>query len=176
MRIVVLGLGNVLLSDEGVGVRIIEALEDLYYVPEEVDVVDGGTSGMELMDVIAGCDCLIVADAIRSDSAPGTLIRLEDNQLHAFFQTRMSPHQLGLCDLLAALRLTDETPGKVILMGIVPGNLELGLALTPAVAVARNEAVRLICAELLRLGLDCAPRLQEVGMMTAAPAGAQGTA
>ena len=163
MRVVVLGLGNVLLSDEGVGVRIIEALEDLYHVPAEVDVVDGGTSGMELMEVIAGCDCLIVADAIKSETAPGKLFRFEDNQVHAFFQTRMSPHQLGLCDLLAALRLTDETPGKVILLGVVPGNLSLGLSLTPAVAMARNQAVRMICAELLGMGLDCAPRLMEVG-------------
>ena len=104
MSILVLGLGNILLSDEGVGVRIVEALEASHELPADVEVLDGGTSGMDLLDMVAERDCLIVADAVNADGPAGRLIRLEDDNIKMLFETRFSPHQLGLSDLLAALR------------------------------------------------------------------------
>ena len=76
MRIVVLGIGNILLTDEGVGVRTIEALERDYVLPPEVEVIDGGTCGMEVLDDLEDLDALLMVDAIRSGKAPGTLIHL----------------------------------------------------------------------------------------------------
>ena len=64
MRVLVLGLGNILLRDEGVGVRVIEALAERYVMPAEVEIVDGGTSGMDLLDTIAGCDHLLICDCL----------------------------------------------------------------------------------------------------------------
>lgn len=159
MRILVLGLGNLLLSDEGVGVRIVQALGASHDLPDEVDVLDGGTSGMDLLDAVADRDCLIVADAVNADGPAGRLIRLENADIRQLFETRFSPHQLGLSDLLANLRLIDKAPRRVIVIGVVPENLSLGLDLSPAAAGGRDAAVQMIVDELSRLGVTPTPRL-----------------
>lgn len=159
MRILVLGLGNLLLSDEGVGVRIVQALGASHDLPDEVDVLDGGTSGMDLLDAVADRDCLIVADAVNADGPAGRLIRLENADIRQLFETRFSPHQLGLSDLLANLRLIDKAPRRVIVIGVVPENLSLGLDLSPAAAGGRDAAVQMIVDELSRLGVAPTPRL-----------------
>ena len=158
MSILVLGLGNILLSDEGVGVRIVEALGAAHEVPDEVELLDGGTSGMELLDMVADRDCLIVADCVNADAPAGQVVRLEDDDIRMLFETRFSPHQLGLSDLLAALRLVDKAPRRVIVVGVVPENLSVGLDLTPVVAGGRDAAVRMIVDELVQLGAAPRPR------------------
>ncbi len=158
MNVLVLGLGNILLSDEGVGVRIVEALDDRYALPESVETLDGGTSGMDLLDQIAGRDLLIVADALRADAAPGTVIRLADEEIKAFFRTRMSPHQIGLADVLASLRLSDEDPRRIVIIGVVPQSLDLGLELTATIAAALETALTMILDELKRNGIGTVPR------------------
>ena len=107
MRTLVLGLGNILLRDEGVGVRVVEALVERYVLPTEVEVVDGGTAGMDLLNTLAGCDHLLICDAVRISGQPGSVVKLADAQVPALFQTRCSPHQLGLSDLLAVLSAQD---------------------------------------------------------------------
>lgn len=157
MRVLVLGLGNVLLRDEGVGVRVIEALAQRYRMPEGVDIVDGGTSGMELLDNVAGCEHLLICDAVRADAPPGSLIELRDGQLPALFRNRFSPHQLGVADLLATLTLTGEMPASVTLIGIVPADMALGLELSPAIVQAADRAVECLVAKLRALGLVVEP-------------------
>ena len=120
MGVLVLGLGNILLSDEGVGVRIVEVLDAAHELPDGVVLLDGGTSGMELLDAVAEQDCLIVADAVNAAGPAGRVIRLEDGDIRMLFETRFSPHQLGLSDLLAALRLIGKAPSRVVLIGVVP--------------------------------------------------------
>ncbi len=157
--VLVLGLGNILLSDEGVGVRIVEALDASHELPDEVESLDGGTTGMELLDRVAGRDCLIVADAVNADGPAGRVIRLENDDIRMLFETRFSPHQLGLSDMLAALRLIDEAPRRVVVIGVVPENLKTGLDLSPAAAGGRDAAVAMIVDELTRLGMAPTPRL-----------------
>ena len=94
MRIVVLGVGNILLSDEGIGVRAVEELDRRYRLPPEVVLLDGGTSGMELLDDLARCDLLVMADCVRAGNPPGTLLRLKDEEIPALFRTKLSPHQV----------------------------------------------------------------------------------
>ena len=159
MNILVLGLGNILLSDEGVGVRIVEALDAAHDLSEDVEVLDGGTSGMELLDMVAERDCLIVADAVNALRPAGSVIRLENDDIRALFELRFSPHQLGLSDLLAALRLVDKAPRQVVVIGVVPQNLSLGLELSLAAAGGRDAAVSMIVDELSRLGVTTTPRL-----------------
>lgn len=142
MRVVVLGLGNILLRDEGVGVRVVEALAERYALPPEIEVVDGGTAGMELLNVIAGCDHLLICDAIKDDAPPGTVIKLADAEVPALFQTRFSPHQLGLADVLATLTLSDEAPRAVTLIGIVPLDMELGIELSPEVGAVMGRRLK----------------------------------
>lgn len=152
MRTLVLGLGNLLLRDEGVGVRVVEVLAERYALPAEVEVVDGGTAGMDLLNTLAGCDHLLICDAVRTGGPPGSVVKLVGEQVPALFQTRCSPHQLGLSDLLATLTLTGEAPAALTLIGIVPADLRLGLELSPEVTAVVGQAVESLAAELRELG------------------------
>lgn len=144
----VLGLGNILLSDEGVGVRAVEALVEQVQLPPDVEVLDGGTSGMDLLDQIAGRARLIVVDAVRSGRPPASVVYLSSDEVPAFFTSKLSPHQLGLSDVLAVLRLMDAAPGRITVIGVEPVCLDLSLSLSPPVAAALPEVVRLIQTEL----------------------------
>ena len=157
MKVIVLGLGNILLRDEGVGVRVIEALAQRYVLPAGVEVVDGGTVGMDLLDTLAGCDHLLICDAVKIGAPPGSVVKLVDGQVPALFQTRYSPHQIGLSEVLATLTLTDEAPAAVTLIGIVPADLDLGIELSPLVAAAVQPAVERIVATLRELGFPLMP-------------------
>lgn len=157
MSILVLGIGNLLLGDEAIGVRIVEALEQCYLLPPHVEVLDGGTSGMDLMDVMANRDHLIVADAVLSGDEPGSVVMLRDDEIPAMFTRKVSPHQLGLADVLMALRLTGEFPAKLTLVGVVPQTLEPGIALSPVVRQAIEPALHQIMAVLHTEGVSMIP-------------------
>lgn len=158
MDILVLGIGNLLLSDEAVGVRIVEALEQRFQLPSHVEVLDGGTSGMELMEVMARRDHLIVADAVLTGGAPGSVVVLHDEEIPALFTRKVSPHQLGLSDVLMALRLTDEFPRRLTLVGVEPESLAPGIGLTPTVTGAIEPALMQVLAELRASGVTVAER------------------
>ncbi len=154
MNVLVLGIGNILLRDEGVGVRVIESLAKRYTLPADVEVLDGGTSGMDLLYTISGRDVLIVCDAIKSDASPGTVIQINGDDVPAFFQTKLSPHQVGLSDVLATLKLLDELPPLVSIVGVVPADLSLGTELSPTAAGAVDHALTIIIKQLAAVGID----------------------
>ena len=129
----ILGVGNILLGDEGVGVRIAQALEKRPKILSHFDVVDGGTCGMELLDDMANREYIIIVDAVLANKAPGEIIVLHDEQVPVFFSRKISPHQLGICDVLSALKLTDEFPKNLCLIGIQPETLEPQIALSEIV-------------------------------------------
>jgi hydrogenase maturation protease len=151
--IVIIGMGNVLMQDEGIGVRAVEAFDCQFMVPLEVSIVDGGTTGMELMSEIRGCDHLIVADAVNTGAPAGAIVRLVDEQVPAFFQTRLSNHQLGLADILALLRLEDGMPGSITIIGLVPFELQNVLGLSAGARQALPTMVELLADELRTLGV-----------------------
>jgi hydrogenase maturation protease len=161
MRIVVLGVGNTLLSDEGVGVKAIEKLQQDFALPPEVVVIDGGTTGMEMLEDLSGADHLIMIDAVRSGKAPASIVRLADEQIPVFFRTKLSPHQIGLSDVLATLELMGEQPGGITVIGVEPASLETGMALTPQVEARLPEVVEMIVAELGRLGVTVRSNVPE---------------
>jgi hydrogenase maturation protease len=158
-RVLVLGAGNILLSDEGIGVRVVEALQQRYRVPEEVEVLDGGTCAMDLLDVIAGRDHLILVDAVDTGSPPGTLARLTDGEIPAVFRTKSSPHQLGLQDVLALLRFLESAPRHVTVIGVQPASLDIGMELTPVIAERLDELAAMVADELAAIGLPPERRL-----------------
>lgn len=153
MRIVVLGVGNILLSDEGVGVRTIEKLQLTYNLPPEVVVIDGGTTGMEMLEDLSNADHIIIIDAVRSGKAPASIVRLADEKVPVFFKTKLSPHQIGLSDVLATLAFIGEQPGGVTIFGVEPVSLETGMALTPQVEAQLPELMDLVVTELRELGV-----------------------
>ncbi len=157
MSALVLGIGNILLQDEGIGVRAVQELERRYHTPDEVEFLDGGTSGIELLRHIRNKDLLIILDAVASSKEPGTVVRAEGDDVPATFRHRMTPHQLGLSDLLATAMLTGEMPGKLVLFGIEPGAMETGLDLTEEVAGSLDRLLDLIIEELEAHGYRPAP-------------------
>jgi hydrogenase maturation protease len=158
MRVVVLGVGNILLSDEGIGVHAVNALAERYEMPREVEVIDGGTSAMDCLDQIAEADLLLIADCVRGGRAPGALIRLDDRKLQAFFRTKISPHQVGLCDVLATLVLHDIAPKRTVLIGAEPKSFAVGLEPTPELAAALPKFVAALAAELAAARIKLEPR------------------
>jgi len=152
-NVLVLGAGNILLSDEGIGVRVVEALQDRYRLAQGVEVLDGGTCGMDLLDVIAERDHLIIVDAVNTGSPPGTLVRLADQEIPAVFRTKSSPHQLGLSEVLALLTLLETAPRRVTVIGVQPQSLDLGLTLTPLIAERLGAMVEMVAAELTAIGM-----------------------
>ena len=133
MKPLILGVGNILLSDEGVGVRVVQELEKRPEIQPHFDVIDGGTCGMELLDAMANREHLIIVDAVLANKQPGEIVVLHDEQVPTFFSRKISPHQLGICDVLSALKLTDEFPQNLCLIGIQPESLEAGIGLTETI-------------------------------------------
>jgi hydrogenase maturation protease len=158
VSILVLGIGNILLGDEGIGPHVVTRLQNDYLLPESVSVVDGGTSGMDLLDMVASHDRLLIVDCAELDSAPGTVRELVGTAVPAFFNNRISPHQIGLSDLLAGAALIGALPGELALIAVQPQSCELDLELSPTAKKAAEEAMQVLLARLASWSVPCAPR------------------
>lgn len=152
-RVVILGIGNTILSDEGVGVHAALALEARYALPAGVEVIDGGTAGMELLDALADVDLLLVLDAIKARRSPGSVVCLRGSEVPVFFRSKLSPHQVSICDVLASLEFAGHAPRDLVLIGVEPESLELGLEMTPTVAASVPAMLALALTELAARGL-----------------------
>jgi hydrogenase maturation protease len=160
-EILVVGLGNVLLEDDGLGVRAVEALERDFALPPEVRVLDGGTLGLALLGELAEARRLVLVDAVATDDPPGALVRLCGDDVEPAVRWRLSPHQVGVADLLDALRLIDRQPDSITLLGLTPATIELGTELSAAVAGALPALVLAVAAELRSLGRPLGSRTPE---------------
>ena len=140
-KTLVLGAGNLLLSDDGVGIHAIRRLQEVAALPAEVEILDGGTLGMNLMHYLEGVARLLIVDALELDAPPGTLTRLAGDQVPAYFSVKLSPHQIGIPDMLAAARLRDLYPPEVVVWGVQPAIVEVGLDLSPPVAAQLDRLV-----------------------------------
>lgn len=156
--VVILGVGNVLMSDEGVGVHAVVELEKAYDFPENVRCLDGGTSTNELLGDLEYVDHLIVLDAVNAGREPGALVRLEGDAVPRAFTTKLSPHQVGISDLLATLTFLGRGPKHVLLLGVEPERLSLDLTLSKTVAGRVPELCQQVLGELDKLGLPHPPR------------------
>ena len=151
----VLGLGNILLRDEGVGVRVVERLLEQYDFPEGVRVMDGGTLGLDLLPFLEEASRLLVIDAVQARKPPGTLVRLVGDEIPIFLDaSKVSPHQEGLQDLLAVAVLKGYLPDEVVFWGAQITSLGVGLSLSEAVAEQVDALAEKVLAELARWGID----------------------
>ncbi len=156
MRAVVLGIGNTILTDEAAGVRAVELLEQGYQIPEDVLVIDGGTSGMEMIEDLSDLDFLIVIDVVKTGAAPGTVVKIAGDEIPVFFRRKLSPHQIALPDVLASLELLDAMPKEIVVLGVEPISLELGMEMTPTIAEKVPTLVEMAVAELRARGYQLA--------------------
>ena len=157
----VLGLGNILMRDEGLGVRVVEHLLARYEFPEGVQVMDGGTLGLELLPFLERARRLLVIDAVQARKEPGTLVRLTGDEIPVFLDaSKVSPHQEGLQDLLAVALLKGYMPEEVIFWGAQVGTMEVGLDLSPAVAAQVEALADRVLTELRQWGIEPRPKEQ----------------
>jgi hydrogenase maturation protease len=158
-RILVLGLGNVLLGDDGLGAAALARLERDYDIPPKVRLVEGGTLGLLLLDEISAAEHLILVDAVATGAAPGSLVRLDGSEVIDAVRERLSVHQVGVADLLDAARLLGRYPNSVVLLGLAPGAITLSVTRTPEVERGISALVSAVVDEVQRLGHDLVPRL-----------------
>jgi hydrogenase maturation protease len=150
--LLVLGLGNVLLEDDGVGSAAVSLLLDRFSVPPAVRVLDGGTLGLSLLPHLENADAVILVDAVRADATPGTVVQLAGDDVAAAVATRLSPHQVGVADLLDGARWLGRYPRRVVLLGLVPASMNLAVGLSPGVHRSLSELVDRIVDEAGVLG------------------------
>jgi len=160
--ILILGLGNVLLGDDGLGAAAVARLERNYRVPPRVRLEDGGTLGLSLLGLLAETEHVILVDAIAAESPPGTLIRLDGADVSDAVRDRLSPHQVGVADLLDAARLIDSYPRTVTLLGLVPDSIDLAVVRSSAVDQSLDELVGAVVREVQNLGYEMVQEPQAI--------------
>ena len=154
MTILVLGLGNTIMTDDGFGVRAIELLSSRYRFPEEVSLLDGGTLGLDLLPHLEAVERLLIIDALEMQATPGTVFRLEGEEVPRAFASKLSVHQMGVQDLLAVSELLGHLPHELVVWGVQPESIEMGTELTPTLTAALAPVVAGVVEELRKWGVE----------------------
>lgn len=143
----VLGVGNLLMSDDGVGVHAVQRLEKRT-LPPGVEVLDGGTCGLDLLQFFEGVERLIVLDAANLGREPGAIVRLEGEDVPAFLAMKVSPHEINLPELLFSAKLSGIYPREVVVLGMQPETIETGVELSPPVAAQVDALIERVMEEI----------------------------
>jgi len=155
----VLGLGNVLMSDDGFGPYVARVLEAFYEFPEDVEVIDVGTPGLDLTPYLLNTDAVIFIDTVTSDGAPGDVRIYDRAQILRYPpQARTGPHDPALKEALLTVDAAGAGPKAVTLVGVIPEWVATGVSLSPRVSAAVTDVVRRVIDELDRLGVPAIPR------------------
>jgi hydrogenase maturation protease len=158
---VVIGCGNLLGGDDGIGLVALEALR-AWDLPPEVELADGGTWGLNLLPLIEGAKRLLLLDAVAAGEPPGTLIVLERDAIPRFLATKLSPHQIDLREVLAIAEFRGTLPAETVVVGLQPARLELSTTLSPAVAERVDDLVQLAAHWLEHWGHAVLPPVEVV--------------
>jgi hydrogenase maturation protease len=152
-RITILGVGNLLMSDDGFGVRVVHQLERTYCFPEHVTLVDGNVLGLGLLGIINDADHLIVIDAIRNKGKPGDRHRLTGDEIPKRLRAKNSLHEVDLLEALTLVQALDHEP-DIVIVGVEPKNIDtLAVELTPEVEAQIDPVIEMVLEELNRLGV-----------------------
>ncbi|NIP82417.1 MAG: hydrogenase maturation protease, partial [Gemmatimonadetes bacterium] len=146
---VVIGLGSPLMGDDGVGLVALERLRERWSFDPPVELLDGGTWGMNLLPFIEGAEGLVFLDAVEAGEENGRVVRLDRDELPRFFATKLSPHQIDLKEVLALAELRGTLPGRTVVLGVQPATVALSDALSGEVARALDRLLGAV-VELLR--------------------------
>lgn len=158
MRVVVLGVGNPLMGDDGAGLEALRRLQARWVVPDTVHCVDGGTWGMALLPEFDAADVLLVLDAIACDRAPGTLVRISGENVPRRLPPHLSPHEINLTELFALADLRGTMPAVVTALGVQPARVEWEVGLSPPVAAAMDGLADAAARELSIFGVTMTRR------------------
>ena len=159
-RATVIGLGNPLMGDDGLGVIAIQRLREEWELPATVEVIDGGTWGMKLLPAIEDAESLLLIDAINLDMPAGTDIELGRDEIPRVFALKVSPHQIDVAEVLALCELRDRLPDRMVAIGLQPQVIEFGAPLSRRVAQRIDSVVANVVYQLELWGHQCIPRVR----------------
>jgi len=159
ISVLVLGIGNLVMSDDAVGVLVAQQLQQRYRFADNVEILDGGTLGLDLLPKLENISNLIMIDAVETGKKAGTCVRLCGQELPIALQTKISPHQMGLKDLLAVSELTEHLPQEMVLLGVQPGSIEMEVGLTSEVNAQLETLISGVLTELANWGITPTPVL-----------------
>lgn len=155
--IVLLGVGNILLTDEGFGVHVVNQLREDYIFNPPVTILDGGTMGMELLTYMRGMTKLLLVDAINGGEAPGTVYEFPHEEMNSYFTEAISVHEVGMQDILRIRALQEDPLEDAVVIGVEPENLELGLDLSETTQVVVKDVKERILAVLASWNVTATP-------------------
>jgi len=153
VELLILGLGNVLYGDDGLGIAAVHLVEQRYSCPNSVRLADGGTLGLSLLPLLEQARKAIIVDAIRCAGVPaGEIVRLKGEEVAPAVRSRLSPHQIGVADLLDGAELIGRVPEELLLLGLVPDALDFGIGFSAAVNRNLTSLAHAVVAEAARMG------------------------
>ena len=153
--VVVLGLGNVLMQDEGIGVHLVNLLAEKYEFDPAIQLIDGGTTGTDLLPYFDQNKRIMILDAVDFGKEAGHVDVILNEDIMARFKSKLSLHHLGLSDVLSTLRLLDIEPDEICLIGMQPSKMELGLEPTDDVRPHFRKALEIIQTKLEEWQISC---------------------
>lgn len=166
LRFLILALGNPILQDEGLGLQVLERLQTNYCWPDHVTLMDGGVMGLEILPYLETADSVLVIDAVSTGDPPGTLVRLEGEEIPAIMTLKMSVHQIGFQETLAMSKFRGTLPERLVLWGLVPERVELGVELSPLIAGRIDPLVDAVVDEIRRWDSEMTSHLKNRGCYT----------
>ncbi len=159
MSIAIFGIGNILLSDDGIGIHIINRLKDEYDFPDHVEIIDGGTKGLDLLPLFENREKVLFIDAANFKKEPGTIGTIDGDNIPAFLGQKLSVHHIGIPDMLFAAKFMEITPPEMCLIGIQPESMETSLELTNPVKANFDSLLEKVLDKLREWGVDAAPKI-----------------
>jgi hydrogenase maturation protease len=168
-RTVVLGAGSPLMGDDGLGIEVLAALAEKWVESSDMRFLDGGIWGMRLLPHIEDADRLLVIDAVRADAPPGTLVRVERDDIPRHLRTKISTHQIDLSEVFAVAELRGKFPSDAVVLGIEPARIDAYMEISPEVMATVPLLIEAVERQLEAWGHELVPR-------TATPARTSGDA
>lgn len=156
--IVVLGVGNILLTDEGLGVHVVKELKENYNFTPEISLIDGGTMGMELLTYMRGMKRILLIDAINGGEAPGTVYEFPHRELEQYFTDHISVHEVGMQDILRIRAIQENPLEDAIVIGVEPESLEIGFEPSAPVQAVLPEVKERVLRVLCNWGVQVEPK------------------
>ncbi len=156
MDICIIGVGNILMQDEGVGPKVADILKRDYIFEPNIEIIDGGTLGLDLLPYIEKYKKILIIDVVDFGKEPGFIKILRGEEIPPYLKTKLSVHHVGVQDLLEVARLMDFMPEELVLVGIQPESIDLGLDLTPIIVGKLKELTEEVLKILNSWGIKCA--------------------
>ncbi len=157
-KIAVIGIGNILMTDDGAGVFALQRLQERFLFPEYVELIDGGTKGLELLPFVEGMEKILFIDAVNFNKKPGEVGELTKDEIPKYFATKLSVHQIALPDLIGAGRLMGTLPEEIHLVGIQPQSIDTGYGLSPAVEARLDLLIEMVVNKLKEWDVVVTPK------------------